>query len=179
LKSLDEAYKLLAAKGVDASRVTVDRVNKLDQNQKAVANEVISQDPGPYDNLQPGDKVTLQVATGKIVLPAVKGMSEDDARAKINGAGFNNISTTTTTGPDKGKDGTVVDVDPTANGTIAYDPDQQVTLTIYQYKAPAPTCTSVTNTPSGGTSSSPAPSGSVPASSASTSASSSTGLPPC
>jgi len=180
MKQLSEAKSLLSAKGVDESRIAVKRVNALDQNQQAVANEVIAQDPAAYDNLAPGAKVTLQVATGKLVLPAVKGLSEDTARTKINTAGFNNVSTTTKPGPDQSKDGKVVDVNPVADGKIAYSPSQAITLTIYQYKKPAPTCTTVSNTPSGGASGSTgAPSGGTSGAPPTGRTSSSTGLPPC
>ncbi|MGH8860054.1 MAG: PASTA domain-containing protein, partial [Jatrophihabitantaceae bacterium] len=100
---------------------------------------VVSATPRYNTKASPGQTVILRLSTGKAKLPDVRKMKEGDARAALNRAQFTNIANDRIrTGPDKAKDGTVVDMDPTPGN--AYGPDVRITLTVYRYKAPAPTC---------------------------------------
>jgi len=194
-KSYTEALKLLQTMGINASRVNPPTyVNILDSQQKAVADEVVAQQPEAFGSLEPGKKVTLQVSTGLLVLPNVKGESKDSAVNQILNAGFKNPSTKSVKTTDKGKDGTVASVsvvDPGVSSQRAkynqtksnlYHQSAQITLTVYKYEAPQPTCTSVAPTDTTGASGAPTggSSGSTSGTpSGGSSSSSSSGLPPC
>jgi serine/threonine-protein kinase len=165
-KSYPDAVEALHAVGLAAVRKNV--------NSKEPANEVLKQDTPQYTNVAPNTKITLEVSTGKIQLPDVRGLDFDDAQAKLNRAGFTNLAlpapTQKTT--DSKKANKVAAQSPTPGMT--YAPDQRITLTKYVYAPPPKTCTTPPPSPSspaGGTSTSPSTSAS--------SSSSPAGLPPC
>jgi beta-lactam-binding protein with PASTA domain len=118
---------------------------------------VTDQSPAAYLNVAPNTTVTLKVSTGKKVLPSVVGLTFDQAQAKLNGAGFTNITipapTTTTT--DQSKDGKVASQNPAAN--IAYPLDTQITLVVYQYQAPSSSASSSASSSSSSSTSSGPP----------------------
>jgi eukaryotic-like serine/threonine-protein kinase len=171
-KSFADAQQALVTAGINPSNIVEKKAHSSQP-----ADTVIGQDPAAFQKVAPTAKVTLTVSDGKIVLPKVQGKSFDDARAAINGAGFNNVvqgDPRTTT--DESKDGTVADVDPTDDGKRAYAPDQKITLTLYHYVAPAPTCDSNPVPPS--SPSVPGAPGAPSTPSTGTTSSTST-LPPC
>ncbi len=173
-KSYGDAVDALAAIGLKAVR--------KDVNSTETADQVLSQKPAAFNDVAPASTVILVVSTGKIVLPNVSNLDFDDAREKLNRAGFTNVTapppTQTTT--DATKANRVADQSPTPG--VAYAPGQRITLTKYVYEPPAPTCT--TPPPSATKTSakpSPLPSGSTSPSvgTSSSSSTSSGGLPPC
>jgi serine/threonine-protein kinase len=108
-------------------------------------NTVVRQDPAAFTTVAPGKKIDLYVSTGKVKLPDVRGLSYDDALAKLNPT-FTNIKTgTPVTTDNPSKDNTVAQEFPTPG--FAYPPGTQVTLVLYHYVAPT-TSTSPTGTPS-------------------------------
>jgi serine/threonine-protein kinase len=124
---LSDAISKLHAAHLD---YTVKRVNTSDP-----ANQVTKQDPEQFTLEPAGFKVTLYVSTGKVKLPDVKGKTFDAAQAKLNGAGFTNVQTgTAVPTTDKNQDGKVANESPTPG--IAYSPNQQVTLSLYQFTPP-------------------------------------------
>ena len=123
-------------------------------NSGGTAGNVVRQKPAEFTVVAPGFKVILYVTTGKVKLPDVRGMTLGAAQAKLNQADFTNVvegDAVTTT--DASKDGKVASESPTPN--FAYNPDQQITLTLYQYQAPP--SSSCPGTPTSGTTPSPGP----------------------
>jgi serine/threonine-protein kinase len=167
-KSYSDAVQALH----DAELVAV----RKNVNSKEPANTVLKQDTPQYTNVPPNTKVTLEVSTGKIELPDVRGLDFDNAQAKLNQAGFTNLAlpppTQKTTNSKKANE--VAAQSPTPKMT--YAPNQRITLTKYVYSPPAPTCTTPPPSPSTSPSTSPSRSAS---SSPSSSSSSPGGLPPC
>jgi beta-lactam-binding protein with PASTA domain/predicted Ser/Thr protein kinase len=114
---------------------------------------VVRQDPGDYVKVADGSTVELFVSTGKIKLPDVRNMTLDDAKAKLNQAGFLQINPgTPVTTTDAAKDGLVATENPTPG--IGYDPSTPITLALYHFEAPTTTATptdtgSPTGTPTG------------------------------
>jgi beta-lactam-binding protein with PASTA domain/predicted Ser/Thr protein kinase len=161
--SYSEAQKALASEGLAANRADVDSAKP--------AGQVIGQDPPANASVPPGTTVKLQVANGKVKLPDVAKLTEQQARMKLNQLGFTTIAQSVTAPVQPGFEvGQVMAVDPTPN--IFYDPSTTITLTV----AVKPPCPTPTPTPTPPTpSSSPSGSGSgTPSSSASTSSSPST-----
>jgi beta-lactam-binding protein with PASTA domain/tRNA A-37 threonylcarbamoyl transferase component Bud32 len=132
----------------------------VDTNQ-AAQGTVVAQDKPPFSEVAPGSTVVLSVSSGKVKLLDVRGKKEADAVAALNGAGWTQVDATQTQqGPDKSKDGTVVDEQPTPG--LAYPQTTQITLTIYQYVAPTPTnSTSTTGTGTGTATGTTTPTGST------------------
>ena len=160
--SYSEAQKALASEGLAASRADVDSAKP--------AGQVIGQDPPANASVPPGTTVKLQVANGKVKLPDVTKLTEQQARMKLNQLGFTTIARSETAPVQQGYQvGQVMAVDPTPG--IFYDPSTTITLTV-AVKPPCPTPTPTpTPTPP---SSSASPSGSgTPSSSASASTSAS------
>ncbi|WP_375477993.1 Stk1 family PASTA domain-containing Ser/Thr kinase [uncultured Jatrophihabitans sp.] len=162
-ESYTDAVNQLHKIGLDAKR--------NDVNNQAPAGTVLKQHTAQFTPVTPRTVIALDVSTGKLKLPNVKGKDFDKAQSTLNDANFPNVvrgDTVTTANPKK--DGEVAAESPQA-GRI-YDPSQKITLDVYKYVAPAPTCTSAPATPSSPT---------VPTapSSPGTGTSSSAGLPPC
>jgi serine/threonine-protein kinase len=142
---------------------TIKKVNRADPQ-----NQVINQDPQPYVTKPPNFKVTLFVSTGKLKLPDVRNKPIDAAKNQLSDAGFGNVvegAPVTTT--DATKDGRVATENPAPG--LTYNPDQTITLSVYQF-VPPPTCDS--NLP-------PLPTGGASGLPSSSSSASATGLPPC
>lgn len=87
--------------------------------------KVVSQDPEVGTRLPEGSKVTIVIATNRIV-PEVVGLMEDEARALLTEAGAEKIETTSK--PSSEAAGTVIAVSPEAGKAfVAYNP---ITLTL-------------------------------------------------
>ncbi|MGH2724009.1 MAG: Stk1 family PASTA domain-containing Ser/Thr kinase [Actinomycetota bacterium] len=95
---------------------------------------VIDQDPTEGDLVPEGSEVTLTVSSGPdlVPVPGVIGMTEDEARATLEGEGFD-VDVTTTDSPEE--DGTVIDQDPAADTEVSEDS----TVTIVVSTGPATT----------------------------------------
>jgi serine/threonine-protein kinase len=146
------------------------------------AGTVLKQDPSAYNTVPPGTNVTLQVSTGKVKIPDVLGKPIADAVTTLNGAGWGNVVQTQTQGPDRTKDGTVVNESPTPGA--AFPQTQQITLTVYKFVAPKPTCTtpprSQTTTPTNtGTPTGTDTGDGTPTTTPTTPTTTPGGLPPC
>jgi len=151
--SYSEAQKALASQGLAASRSDVDSPKPVGQ--------VIGQDPPANASVPPGTTVKLQVADGKVKLPDVTKLTEQQARAKLNQLGFTTIARSETAPVQPGfQVGQVMAVDPTPG--IFYDPSTTITLTV-AVLPPCPTPTP-TPTPSGSPSASGTATGSASAS---------------
>jgi serine/threonine-protein kinase len=118
------------------------KVVRKDANNSAAADTVLSVSPAAGTSLPVGATVTLTVSTGKVVLPDVKGLTYDAAKAKLNALGFTSVnqSATTESTTNPGKDGLVADDGVSPTPGIAYVPaTTSITLTVYQYTAPPTT----------------------------------------
>ncbi|UQX88632.1 Stk1 family PASTA domain-containing Ser/Thr kinase [Jatrophihabitans telluris] len=127
----------------------------------APAGTVIDQDPNGLASVQPGTTVVLQVADGKAKLPNVLHLPYDEARIKLNNAGWTTVVMTLADRKTGFKVGQVQAMYP-GQGTYL-DPKTKITLEVA--KQPLPACSTSTSTSpsaSGSTSSSP---GSTPSSS--------------
>jgi serine/threonine-protein kinase len=144
--SYSEAQKALASEGLAASRSDIDSAKP--------AGQVIGQDPPANASVPPGTTVKLQVANGKVKLPDVTKLTEQQARMKLNQLGFTTIARSNTAPVQPGYQvGQVMAVDPTPG--IYYDPSTTITLTV----AVKPACPSPSSSPSVTPSSSPSGSG--------------------
>jgi serine/threonine-protein kinase len=146
--------------------------SRADVDSAKPAGQVIGQDPPANASVPPGTAVKLQVANGKVKLPDVTKLTEQQARMKLNQLGFTTIARSDTAPVQPGfQVGQVMAVDPTPG--IFYDPSTTITLTV----AVKPPCPTPTPTPTPPTSSA-SPSGTgTPSSSASASTSASSSSP--
>jgi beta-lactam-binding protein with PASTA domain len=161
-EQFNEAANDLNAKGLKAKAKPVDSAQQ--------AGLVTDQNRAPFSQVPPGATITLSVSTGKVKLPDVRGQKAADAKTSLNAANWTNVDTSQTVNtPDRAKDGTVADENPTPD--IAYAQSTPITLTIFKFVAPVPTCTTPPATASGTPTTPVTPSG-TPTSSAG-------GLPPC
>ena len=154
--SYSEAQKALASEGLVASRADIDSAKP--------AGQVIGQDPPANASVPPGTTVKLQVANGKVKLPDVTKLTEQQARVKLNQLGFTTIARSLTAPVQPGYQvGQVMAMDPTPG--IFYDPSTTITLTV----AVKPVCPSPSPSPSATPSPSPSGSGTPSASPATSS----------
>jgi eukaryotic-like serine/threonine-protein kinase len=145
--SYSEAQKALASEDLAARRVDIDNAKP--------AGQVVGQDPPPNASVPPRTTIKLQVANGKVKLPDVTGLTEQQARMKLNQLGFTTIAQSTTAPVEPGYQvGQVMAVDPTPG--IFYDPSTTITLTV----AVKPVCPTPASSPSVSVSPSSSPSGS-------------------
>ena len=94
------------------------------------------QNPPEFTLVAPGSTITLYVSTGKVKLPDVTNKKLGTAQEQLNAIGFTNVVPgTPVTTTDQTKDGLVATESPTPG--LAYAPNQQITLTVYQYQAPS------------------------------------------
>jgi beta-lactam-binding protein with PASTA domain/predicted Ser/Thr protein kinase len=134
---------------------------RKDVNNSAPAGQVVSSNPAANERVTEGQRITLNVSTGKTALPDVVGKSEQDATAILNRAGFTNLDRQVVQPPDDEQAGTVFRTDPTANSAVSAD--QTITLFIAKEKptpTPTPTPTTPSPTPSPTASPSQSPTGS-------------------
>jgi eukaryotic-like serine/threonine-protein kinase len=145
-------------------------VKRKDVNGSQRADTVVRQSVPQYTRVPPGTKITLEVSTGRVKLPDVRGKTLSDALSTLNGAGWLNINSDQRhDGPLKSKDGKVLAESPTPD--LAYLPTTKITLTIYHYVKPKPSCTTGLPTPTNTVTGTPTVTGSP--------SGSPTGLPPC
>jgi serine/threonine-protein kinase len=113
-------------------------------NSTQPRNTVVRQDPEAFvaGGVAPGTKVDLFVSTGKVKLPDVRGMTYDEALAKLN-PNFTNIKPVSQDTTDPNQDNVVATENPTPG--FAYPPDTQINLTVDHYVAPPPTSTPPTS----------------------------------
>jgi len=164
--SYSEAQKALASEGLVASRTDIDSAKPPGQ--------VIGQDPPANASVPPGSTVKLQVANGKVKLPDVTKLTEQQARMKLNQLGFTTIPRSNTAPVQPGYQvGQVMSMDPTPG--IFYDPSTTITLTV----AVKPVCTTPTPSATPSTSGSATPSTSPSTSSSTAASSSPTSNPTC
>ncbi|MDP9093043.1 MAG: Stk1 family PASTA domain-containing Ser/Thr kinase [Actinomycetota bacterium] len=165
-KLFPDAAAILHAAGLNATQQPV--------NNPAAAGIVIAQSQPQFASVAPGTTIALQVSTGKVLLPDVRGKKDADAKAQLNTAGWVNVDDSRTVDtPDRTKDGTVATENPTPG--IAYPLSTQVTLVIYRYVKPAPTCTTPPPTPTNTATAS----GTATATATPTPTANPGGLPPC
>lgn len=124
----EEATKQIEAAGLTVSKVEEKDDKDLDEGR------VIETDPAEGTEAQVGDSVILYVSTGKVDLPNLIGLQEDEARKQLLDAGLI-PSVTDKEDPDK-KAGEVLEQDP---GTGEVDRNSTVELVV----ATAPTTTPV------------------------------------
>jgi serine/threonine-protein kinase len=124
----------------DVSRASKD-VNSATYDAGQVAKQV----PAPNATAKPDTKIVLYLASGKVILPDVRKMSDDAARGLLNQRGFTNIDDTQTKRTAiSSRDGKVAKESPTPG--LAYKPGQKITLVIWNY-VPRPVCSTVVTTP--------------------------------
>ncbi|MEO6503249.1 MAG: Stk1 family PASTA domain-containing Ser/Thr kinase [Jatrophihabitantaceae bacterium] len=145
--SYSEAQKALASERLGASRADIDSAKP--------AGQVIGQDPPANAAVPPGTTVKLQVANGKVKLPDVTKLTEQQARLKLNQLGFTTIARSNTAPVQPGYlVGQVMAIDPTPG--IFYYPSTTITLTV----AVKPICQTPTPTPTPSPTPSPSATGS-------------------
>ena len=138
-KSQADARSILTKAGLVVGDVT-------SEDSPGVKNgDVIRTDPVSGTSVQRGSSVSLVVASGRVTVPGVKGMKEDEASDALRQAGLTvKIVTKATTNQDE--DGKVIEVSP-EDKTV--DSGTTVTITIGAYQAPpspslSPTATATT-----------------------------------
>ncbi|PKW26907.1 Stk1 family PASTA domain-containing Ser/Thr kinase [Phycicoccus duodecadis] len=147
-KSLSEATQLLSDLGLE-----VGTVKKTDDPQ-AAADEVISSDPAAGADAKPGTKVALVVGTGKVAVPNVQGLTQNEAQRLLADANLQ-VETEYQQTNDVAE-GNVISQSPKANTKV--DSGSTVKIVVAQKAAPTVTPTTVTPTPT--PSPTPSPSGS-------------------
>jgi serine/threonine-protein kinase len=134
--SYDDAAGQVRAKKLIPLRHDVDSAAPVDQ--------VLSSSPGAGQKVTEGQKITLNVSTGRTALPNVVGQTDSEATGNLNRAGYTNITRQTVPPPDDEEAGTVFRTDPT--GGTPVPKDQRITLFIAAAK-PTPTPTTPSPTP--------------------------------
>ena len=149
-KQLNDAEQILHDKKLDFKAIKV--------NSPQPVNTVVRQDPPAFvaGGVKPGTVVKLYYSSGKVKLPDVRGLTYDEALAKLN-PHFTNIGQTSVETSDPSQDNHVANENPTPG--LAYNPDTRITLTVYHYTAPttSSTPTSPATSTSASTSATPPP----------------------
>ena len=111
-------------------------VNVQPQSSSDVeAGRVISTNPGPGSELEPGSTVTIVVSSGpsQVTVPSVEGLSEENAIGQIEGAGLvANVSEEVVNNP--GQDGRVISQSPSAGERR--DPGRTVNIVVGRFREP-------------------------------------------
>ena len=151
--SYESASKQLASKGLVVAQEPV--------NNAADAGTVVGSKPRPGEQVSEGQKVTLQVSTGKSGLPGgLIGKSEAEARTILNRAGYFDVRTQVAPPDSDYEPGTVFRVDPVEGSPVTKD--QRITLFVAAAKpTPSATTPAPTTTPPSPSGSPPTPSGSA------------------
>jgi beta-lactam-binding protein with PASTA domain/predicted Ser/Thr protein kinase len=153
--SYDTAAAQLTQRGLLPVRVLVDNA--------AAAGTVVATNPKPGQQVSEGQRITLQVSTGKTALPGgLVGKTEAEALAILNRAGYTNVETKTGQPSDDYEAGRVFQVAPVEGTPVSQD--QTITLYVAAAKptptpvptTPSPTAPSPTTSPTGTPSGSPA-----------------------
>ncbi|WP_134324168.1 Stk1 family PASTA domain-containing Ser/Thr kinase [Cumulibacter soli] len=139
-----DAEKALKDAGLQVSAQT--------QDSKEAAGTVIAADQESGTKVDQSTTVTITVSTGNVEVPDVRGMSQDEAVAALNEAGFENVAANPASEADS-KDhdpGTVVDQAPVGEAASV---DTQIELTIAQEvtetSSPPPSNSESPSSPSG------------------------------
>ena len=101
--SRGDALKALKDAGFSDSQIKVTNDDPKTEPTKAKAGSVDSVSPGAGTSLTPDQQVTLTIATGKSVVPNLKGMSVDEANSAAGSSGFSisvERQTTSSAAPD-------------------------------------------------------------------------------
>ena len=101
--SKGDALKALKDAGFSDSQIKVTNDDPKTEPTKAKAGTVDSVSPGAGTSLTPDQQVTLTIATGKSVVPNLKGMSVDEANSAAGSSGFSisvERQTTSSAAPD-------------------------------------------------------------------------------
>jgi eukaryotic-like serine/threonine-protein kinase len=116
-----------AEAAIERRNLTVAGVEEQPSNDVA-AGVVISTNPSAGTDVVQGSGVTLTVSTGPepVSVPDVRGLSEDDAMATLNGEGFDNIRIVDVARTDPDADGIVLGQDPPAGSEV--EPGSRITL---------------------------------------------------
>ncbi|HVF04407.1 MAG TPA: Stk1 family PASTA domain-containing Ser/Thr kinase [Frankiaceae bacterium] len=118
------------------------KVKVTEKEQVGAPGRVLAVNPPPRTVLAKGATVTLTVISGQLTVPDVFGMTYEQARAKLEQAGFNNVAREDVQTDNPAEVGTVVEQDPKAGAKA--DRDAQITLRVAQ---PAPTTPPATTPP--------------------------------
>jgi beta-lactam-binding protein with PASTA domain len=131
-------------------------------NNKAPAGTVLRQHTAQFTPVPPNSVVVLDVSTGQLKLQDVRGKTFDDAQNLLSPSFPNVVQGDPVITSDPTKNGKVANESPSPNNT--YDPDQQITLRVYQYQAPVTTScpASPTGTGTGIPTGGPTPTGGAP-----------------
>ncbi|QIM22356.1 Stk1 family PASTA domain-containing Ser/Thr kinase [Phycicoccus sp. HDW14] len=148
-RTLDEAKQLLGDLGLTLGTVTQTDDPDTEKGQ------VISSDPGSGVGVKPGTRINVEVASGKVVVPNVVGMTQNDAQRALADANLQVETEYRQTG--SVPEGQVIEQDP--KGRAKADVGSTVKIVIAQKAAPTVTPTTVTPTPSDTPTGSPTPSG--------------------
>ncbi len=127
------------------------RVTLVEKQSDEDQDTVISTDPNPATSVSKGSLVTIFYSAGPRQVPSVVGLQEDDARAKLEAAGFN--VDTVLDSDTEAKRGTVLKQSPAAY--TKQPRNTTVVITVSDFTTPTPT---PTETPSESTSSPSSPS---------------------
>jgi serine/threonine-protein kinase len=142
-----------ATAALEKAKLAVGRTVKVDTNVQP-KDRVVSSDPEAGKSLPPGEIVNLNVSTGKVEVPKLIGMTQDEASAALSKLGL--FPKTTYEETSRAKEGTVIDQKPAEKEKV--DVGSDVSIVVAQRKPPPPPPTTVTPTPSETPSPSPSPS---------------------
>lgn len=98
---------------------------------------VIRSQPGAGSEVEPGSTVTIFVSSGPdlVAVPNAVGLTEENARGQLEGAGFQ-VQVTKQPTADPGQDGIVLSQNPTANSEA--QPGSTVSLVVQEFREPEP-----------------------------------------
>jgi serine/threonine-protein kinase len=121
------------------------KVVRQDVESKETADTVVGQNPVGGTQAAKGSTVTLKVSKGPSTqsVPDVRTLSQGDAKAELEAAGFK-VSIVTQETTDPGEDGTVIAQDPRPNAQAK--PGETVTITVGQFVADTSTSGTTTDT---------------------------------
>lgn len=129
--STDQASQALRAAGLTVGGM--EQVNDPSEDR----DRVVSTSPNVGESVKPGSTVKLQVASGNVAVPDVRGMSVDEARAALRDARLTVVGQSEQEVTDPAKVGKVVDASIAPGTVVQRDTEMRITVGI----APAPTPT--------------------------------------
>ncbi|AIE83003.1 Stk1 family PASTA domain-containing Ser/Thr kinase [Actinotignum schaalii] len=129
--STDQASQALRAAGLTVGGM--EQVNDPSED----SGRVVSTSPNVGESVKPGSTVKLQVASGNVAVPDVRGMSVDEARAALRDARLTVVGQGEQEVSDPAKVGKVVDASIAPGTVVQRDTEMRITVGI----APAPTPT--------------------------------------
>ena len=112
-------------------------VEAVEQDSEQPEGIVVDSDPRPATSVEAGSAVTIFVSTGPAEVPNVVGMTEDEAVAEIEEAGFEvDVRYDTETPSERG---TVLRQDPSGSSEAPRGSTVTITVSDYQEPEPSPT----------------------------------------